>query len=333
MLRVIIPAAGEGRRLRPFTHSRPKVLVEVAGKPIIGHILDRLSVVNPDEVCVVVGHRGDQVTERLKADDRFRFRFVEQPDPRGLGDAVYRARESFNGEPALILLGDTIVEMDLAGLVGGESAIGVREVADPRRFGIVEMDRGRVTRLVEKPERPPTNLAIVGVYFIRESDRLFEALEELIARERRTRDEYQLTDALQLMIERGETLRVAEVGEWLDCGTAEALLDTNRYLLGRNGYCRPRPGAVFVEPVHVDDSARVENSVVGPNVSVGAGAVVVNSVIADSIINRQARVENALLSRSIIGEQSVVEDAPRQLNLGDASEYRRVRGKADPGTR
>lgn len=326
MLKVIIPAAGEGRRLRPFTHSRPKVLVEVAGKPIIGHILDRLSPLNPDEVCVVVGHLGNQVTERLKADDRFRFRFIEQSDPRGLGDAVYRARESFDREPVLIMLGDTIAEMDLQELVRGESALGVREVADPRRFGIVELDRGRVTRMVEKPEKPPTNLAIVGVYFVRDSSLLFGALEELIASGRRTRGEYQLTDALQLMIERGETLRVATVEQWLDCGTAEALLDTNRYLLGRGGHCRPRPGAVFVEPVYIDDSAKVENSVIGPNVSVGAGAVVENSVVADSIINRQARVRNALLACSIVGEDSLVEDVPRQLNLGDGSEFRRVKG-------
>jgi glucose-1-phosphate thymidylyltransferase len=240
----------------------------------------------------------------------------------GLGDAVYRTREFFDDEPVLIMLGDTIVDMDPGELVGPESTIGVRAVADPRRFGVVELEGERVSRLVEKPEQPPTNLAIVGVYFIRHSARLFRALGDLIAGDRRTRGEYQLTDALQLLIERGETLRVREVAQWLDCGTAEALLESNRYLLGKVGHFVPRPTAVFVEPVFVDDSATVESSVVGPNVSVGAGAVVINSVIADSIVNRHARVEGALLAHSIVGEESVVQDAPRRLNLGDLSEFR-----------
>ncbi|MFO7676355.1 MAG: sugar phosphate nucleotidyltransferase [bacterium] len=322
MLRVIIPAAGEGRRLRPHTHIRPKVLIEVAGKPIIGHIMDRLEALQPEEVCVVIGHLGDQVMSYLEANYGFRFRFIEQEDPRGLGDAVLRVSAVFGSGPALIVLGDTIVDMDLGEIVGGESTIGVREVEDPRRFGIVELAGDRVARLVEKPEQPSSRLAIVGVYYIRDSARLFGALEELVSGGRKIRGEYQLTDALQLMLEQGETLRVREVARWLDCGTAEALLDTNRYLLGQNGYYRHRPTAVFVEPVFVDDSARVENSVVGPSVSVGAGAVIAGSVIFDSIINRQARVEGALLSRSIIGEGSVVQDLPRRLNLGDLSEFR-----------
>ncbi|HDQ99875.1 MAG TPA: nucleotidyl transferase [candidate division WOR-3 bacterium] len=322
MLKVIIPAAGEGRRLRPHTHIRPKVLIEVAGKPILGHILDRVLAIEPDEVCVVVGQGGDQVTEYLESSYRYRFRFIEQEDPRGLGDAIHRARACFDGEPVLVLLGDTIVEMDLAELVAGESTIGVREVADPRRFGVVKLSDGRITRLVEKPDRPPSNLAIVGVYFIRDSRKLFAALDRLIADGHRTRGEYQLTDALQLLIEQGETLRVREVQHWLDCGTADALLDTNRHLLRRDGHARPRPRVVFIDPVYVDDEATVAESVVGPNVSIGAGATVRNSVISDSIINRDARVEGALLARSIIGRDSVVCDLPRRLNLGDSSEYR-----------
>ena len=190
------------------------------------------------------------------------------------------------------------------------------------RFGVVELSDGRITRLVEKPDRPPSNRAIVGVYFIRDSRKLFGALHRLIENDRRTRGEYQLTDALQLLIEQGETLRVREVEHWLDCGTADALLDTNRHLLRRDGHARPRPGVVFVDPIYIDDEATVANSVIGPDVSIGAGATVRNSVISDSIINRDARVEGALLARSIIGRDSVVRDLPRRLNLGDSSEYR-----------
>jgi glucose-1-phosphate thymidylyltransferase len=318
--KAVIPAAGEGRRLKPHTHTTPKILLEVAGKPIIGHIMDRLLPARPDEVIVVVGAQGEQVKRYLTSEYRCPFRFVRQTDPKGLGDAVYRAKESFAGEPILVLLGDTIVDLDMSRMVGRGSVIGVKPVSDPRRFGIVELDGKYVRRLVEKPERPRSNLAIVGVYFLRDSARLFGALDRLIARGRKTRGEFQLTDALQLLIQSGLKIGTRVIEHWLDCGTREAMLETNRYLLAKESCYRVRPDTVVVSPVFIHRSAKVHGSVIGPNVSIGAEAEIRGSIVSDSIINRRVVIEHALLQGSILGENSVVRDSPRRLNLGGFSE-------------
>jgi glucose-1-phosphate thymidylyltransferase len=318
--KAVIPAAGEGRRLKPHTHTTPKMLLQVAGKPIIGHIMDRLVPAQPEEVCVVVGAQGDQIRAYLEANYRCRFSFVTQENPRGLGDAVYRARPVFGDEAVLIVLGDTIVDMDMREMVGEDNLLAVKAVPDPKRFGIVELAQGRVSRLVEKPDQPTSNLAIVGVYFIRDSKRLFAAIERLVKENRTTRGEYQLTDALQLLLEQGMTMKTRTIEHWLDCGTREAMIETNRHLLAKNGYYKPRPNTVVVEPVFIHDSAEIEFSVVGPNVSVGAGAEVRGSVIRDSIVNDNVVVEHSLLEGSILGENSVVRDSPRRLNLGGFSE-------------
>ena len=318
--KAVIPAAGEGRRLKPHTHTTPKILLQVAGKPIIGHIMDRLLMARPDEVIVVVGSQGGQVKQYLTGEYRCPFRFVQQTDPRGLGDAVYRAKDSFADEPILVLLGDTIVDLDMSKMVGRDNVIGVKAVADPRRFGVVEVKDGFVTRFVEKPDRPRTNLAIVGVYFFRDSARLFGALDRLIASGQTTKDEFQLTDALQLLVKDGVKIRTRIIKHWLDCGTREAMLATNRHLLVRESYFRPRPGTVVIPPVFIHDRAKIQASIIGPNVSVGAEADIHGSIIWDSIINRHVVVQHTLLEGSILGENSVVRDSPRKLNLGGFSE-------------
>jgi glucose-1-phosphate thymidylyltransferase len=319
--RAIIPAAGEGRRLKPHTVATPKVLLQVAGKPIIGHIMDRLLPAGPDEVCVVVGAQGDQIRRYLESSYRCRFSFLAQENPRGLGDAVYRARPSFHGsEPALIVLGDTIVDIDMREMTGGGNQLAVREVPDPRRFGIVETEGDRVIRLVEKPEHPRSNLAIVGLYYLQDAQALFGSLERLMAEQKTTRGEYQLTDALQLLLEGGLDMRTRAIEHWLDCGTRDAMIQTNRYLLSRDGHFTPRPGAVILPPVFIHDTATIENSVVGPYVSIGAEAEIRGSVISDSIVNDRVVVEHSLLQGSILGESSIVRDSPRRLNLGGFSE-------------
>ncbi len=318
--KAVIPAAGEGRRLRPHTQATPKPLLEVAGKPIIGHIIERLLPAGPEEVCVVVGSSGEQIQSYLTANYPCHFSFVVQDDPKGLGDAVYRARERFAGEPVLVMLGDTIVDADMTAFVGGENLIAVKAVADPQRFGIVETRGDVVTRLVEKPQSPPSDLAVVGVYFFADSRVLFAALEQLIAAGEQTKGEFQLTDALQQLVRSGTRLVARRVEHWLDCGTPEALLATNRYLLARTSRYQPRAGALLVPPLYVHESARLENCIVGPNVSVGAGAVVRDAIVRDSIVNHGALVESALLEGSILGENSVVRGSLRRLNLGGFSE-------------
>jgi len=325
-IKAIIPVAGVGSRLRPHTHTTPKALIHVAGRPILAHILDDLERLGVTDVVLVVGHMSEHIREYVDTHYAHLGRsYVDQPERLGLGHAVRLTRELVIGHPVFIVLGDTIFRADFSTVVNGaESAIGVREVDDPRRFGIVETKDGYASRLVEKPDQPTSNLAIVGVYYLTDSVLLFEALDTLVAKDMRTKGEYQLTDALQIMIEQGHRIRPFKVAGWYDCGKTETLLETNRELLDVNGDATgPAPaGSVIVPPVAIDPTAVIEHSIIGPHVSIAARAVVRESVVKNSIVNQDAVVEQTLLEGSVIGENALVTGTFRHLNVGDSSEVR-----------
>lgn len=326
-MNAIIPVAGRGTRLRPHTHTQPKVLMNVAGKPILAYILDNLGALGVDEVTLVVGHLADQVEEYVKERYGFRAHFVHQEEPLGNGHAIYVAREYLTG-PTLIVFGDTIVEADLKAATGlPHSAIGVHRVGDPRAFGVLEVNGdGFVRRLWEKPDRPPAgltqipDLAAVGVYMIREPRPFRAALEEMVARREMAKGEYWLADALQILIDRGARLGTFPVHHWYDCGTPEALLHANHALLESASVPRPVEGTVVIAPSSIADSAVVEGSVIGPYVTIADGAHVVNSVLRESIVNAHARVERVVLERSIIGEHATVKGRQARINIGDSSD-------------
>ncbi|HLJ60617.1 MAG TPA: sugar phosphate nucleotidyltransferase [bacterium] len=320
-MNAIIPVAGQGKRLRPHTHTQPKVLMNVAGKPILAYILDDLRDLGVDEIVFVVGYLAEKVEEFVKEQYAFRAHFVYQDEPKGNGHAIYLAREHLTG-PTLIVFGDTIVEADLHAAVRmPHSAIGVHRVQDPRAFGVVELDTdGFVRHLWEKPETPPSDLAVVGVYMIQRPAPFRAALERLVDERHVVRGEYWLADALQLMIDGGEHLRTFPVNGWYDCGTPSALLHANHALLERAPLPIQVPGSVVIPPAFVAETAVVEASVVGPYVTVAEGARVVNAVIQESIINANARVERVLLDRSIIGENAAITGRLGRINLGDSSE-------------
>jgi glucose-1-phosphate thymidylyltransferase len=317
----VIPVAGVGTRLRPHTHSTPKALLEVAGKPILGHILDQVADAKPERVVLVVGPGAQGERIRQYAEKRGGpIECVIQAEPLGLGHAVAQAREAVGNAPALIVLGDTIAIVDFAAFTAGGSALGVKEVEDPRRFGVAIVQDGRVTSLEEKPERPKSNLAVVGVYYLENAPVLFRALDAVEREGKRTKGEIQLTDALQRMLEWGETLVPFLVDAWYDCGKTETLLQTNRELLDRFAGTVARPGVVLLPPVAVDASADVLHSVIGPHASIGPGARVRRAVIQNSIINQGAVVEGILLDRSVVGENASVRGAAQRINIGDSSE-------------
>lgn len=320
MFKVIIPAAGEGRRLKPHTHTIPKVLLSVAGKPIIGHLMDRLLPVEPSEVIVVVGTQGDQIKEYLGENYKLNFKFVEQKDPKGLGDAIARVSDYFTNEAVLIILGDTILDLNIKDLIGAENLIGVKPVEDPKRFGVVCERNGYISKIIEKPTEPISNLAIVGIYYFTEAAPLFQSLNKIIREDRKTRGEYQLSDAIQELIDEGFLIKTFPVEYWLDCGTTEAMITTNRYLLQNTHHYKPREKCVIIPPVYISDSAQIEDSVIGPFVSVSEEVEIRSSIIRDSIINRNAYVENALLEGSILGENAIVRERALRLNLGGFSE-------------
>jgi glucose-1-phosphate thymidylyltransferase len=323
-MKVIIPVAGMGTRLRPHTHTMPKALVQVAGKPILGHILDEIVPLGVRDVVLVTGAMGERVEEYVAAAyPNLTPCYVRQEETKGIGHAIWLTRGCVDDGPTLIVLGDTVVTADFGALVRGpQTLIGVKEVANPSLFGVVEVEEGdRVVSLVEKPDVPPSNLAIVGLYFVANTPLLFGCLNDLVEKDIRTKGEYQLTDALKMMLEWGEEMRTFPVEGWYDCGRPETLLETNRFLLTRSAANNVKiPGSIVVPPVSIDPTAIIERSVIGPYASVAARSVIRDSIVRDSILNADARVECSLLDRSLIGEHAFVKGTFQRLNVGDSSE-------------
>ena len=319
----VIPVAGFGTRLRPHTHTRPKPLLHVAGQPIIGHILDQLVPLGVKRVVLVIGYMGELIVDYVQARSDFeRVEWVEQKELLGLGHAIAQTKPVVGADPMLMVYGDTVFRADLAQELSakGDGLLGVKTVEDPRRFGVVVTEGDKVVKLVEKPEEFVSDQAIVGVNLIRESAQLFACLDDLIRRDVRLRGEFQLTDALQLMVEQGANLSTFPVGGWFDCGTQEAMLETNRDLLRDSPAPTHCTNTVVVPPVHIDPTAEVRDSVVGPYVSIGAGAIVQHTIVRNAIIGEQAEVKAALIEDSLIGFQAVLKGRWNHLNIGDMSE-------------
>ena len=321
-MKAIIPVAGEGTRLRPHTHTTPKVLVHVAGKPILGHILESLTEVGVDEVVLIVGDRGEKITSYVSKHFNLKIHVVQQVKRLGLGHAIYLAREHLRQGPALIVLGDTVFKCSFEGVFDNDHcAIGVKEVDDPRRFGIVEVKDSLIENFREKPDHPTSNLAIVGLYYISDTPLLADALEKLIVeQDRRTKGEYQLTDALQIILQQGVKMKTFPVEGWYDCGKPETLLETNRILLKTKSRLVEARGCIIREPVYIADGVTLVDSIIGPNVSIASGGVIERSIVEDSIINKNSVVKTAMLRGSLLGENSLVEGGFQSLNVGDSAQ-------------
>jgi glucose-1-phosphate thymidylyltransferase len=323
-MKVIVPVAGKGTRLRPHTHTKPKSLVRVAGKPILGHLVDRIRSLPMEELILIIDpdeSKEVSIREFLDATSPVPVRYVRQTELKGPAHAIYLAREYIN-EDVLIIFNDTLFDADLSqiGTHQSDGMIWVREVEDPRRFGLIELKANRIVRLVEKPEVPPSNLAMIGMYYLKDGPALMQCIERVMQEGRTVKGEFYLPDPLQLMLDEGYHLEAAPVQGWYDCGTIDALLDTNRVLL-ENGHQRlvDTFESVIIPPVCIEAGALIRRSVVGPYVSIASRAVVEHSIITDSIINEGATVHNALLQRSLIGEHAIVKGGYKRLNVGDSS--------------
>jgi glucose-1-phosphate thymidylyltransferase len=320
-LKVIIPVAGIGSRLRPHTYSTSKVLLHVAGRPILSHVLEPVIKLNPEEIIFVIGFKGEDVKQYIQSTYSFKSRFVLQEQLLGLGYALDLALREMADGPVLILLGDTIVEIDLEKFVtAGENVLALKTVDDPHRFGIAEVKDGYVAGLEEKPAEPKTNLAIVGLYYFRNSQELRSTLGAHVKSGKTTRGEIQFTDALQTMIQHGTKFVPFEAGEWLDCGKKETLLSTNRHLLSTRQQTARLEGSVIIPPVFVAEGATVKHSVIGPYVSISEGALVESSVVSDTIIGPHAQVSHAVLDESLVGHHVTIRGQAKQVNVGDSSE-------------
>lgn len=322
-MKVLIPAGGKGTRLRPHTLYTPKPLLFVAGDTIIGHIFSLLDGLEIEEYRVVFSPETSLPRLlRERYPDRS-FTFWEQAEALGLGHAVLQGLPELGDEPILILLSDTIIPFDIQKAISdlgeNEGFLVAKEVADPRRFGVMELSGDYISKLVEKPGKPKSNLAICGIYCIPSAKRLREALEELVSGDQRTQGEYQLTDALSILIKHGEKLRAVKVDTWIDCGTPETLLEANRALLKLRSRVVPVEGSLIKPPCWIADDVVIENSIIGPNVSIAKGAVVRNSIVSESIINAGAQIEGMVIKDTIVGERAVLRRSPSSLDVGSFS--------------
>lgn len=331
-MKAVIPAAGQGTRLYPQTHTKPKPMVRVAGKPILGHILDELVDSSIDDVVIVVGVMKDLVVDYVDNEygSELSISYAEQDRTEGLGHCIYQTRRHFTEESMCILLGDMLFEnrfeelLDAHRSLGNvDGSIGVKRVEAPSNYGIVSLEDGEITKLEEKPEDPDSNLAISGIYFIEDTRSLFDSLAYFIDNDiRGAGDEYQLTDALQRMLEGGAQFGTFQVGDWYDCGRPETLINANHILLESKAHedVYTADNSVVIPPVDIGDDVKLVESVVGPYVSIDDGARIVDSRIRDSIVGTGSTLSDVNLAETIIGNRSDVSGTPSKLNVGDSSE-------------
>ncbi len=329
-LKIVIPTAGFGSRLRPHTWSRPKPLVSAAGTTVLGHVLKTLeSVPQADkvEIVFIVGYLGDQIRQYMHDNHpEIKVHFVVQDEMLGQSHAVAMAREHMQG-PMLIMFVDTVVETDFSFLADEEAdaVIWVKEVEDPRRFGVVDVNEdGLVRGLIEKPDSMDNNLAIVGIYYFKRGEDLLAAIERQIKEDIQTKNEYFLADAIDLMLKDGLRMRPQPVDVWLDAGLPETVLETNRFLLEHNrdnsAEVAKREGVQVTAPVYVHPSAVLEDAQIGPGVSIGRDCVVRGSRLTDCVMEAGAEVHNSDLHDSMIGERAIVRGVKGSVNVGDDSQ-------------
>jgi glucose-1-phosphate thymidylyltransferase len=326
-LKIVIPMAGLGTRLRPLTWSIPKQLLNVAGKSVLDHVLATFNTL-PDprniELINVVGYLGDQIEKHIDENyPHITSHYVLQDDPRGQSHAIYLAREYLNG-PMLVVFADTLIETDLSYLDNDsiEAVAWVKPVPDPRRFGVAELgNNGYVKRLIEKPDAMENNLALVGFYYFRESEALIAAIEEQMARNIQTKGEYFLADAINIMLKNGLRMSTNAVDVWLDAGTPEALLETNCYLLDHgldnSAEAARRQGIVVIPPVFIHPTAEVYDSVIGPFTSLGAECKVKSSILRNTILGDAAEVTDVILEGSLVGRRAQIFRRAGKINAGD----------------
>ncbi len=321
-MQVIIPLAGKGTRLRPHTHLIPKPMLKVAGRPVMDWVMDTLQGLGVSELIYITGHLKEQVEAYARARYPYPSRFIEQKVQDGTAGAVNLARP-FVKEPVLIVFVDTVFEADLS-LITRTQADGIiwaKEVEDYQRFGVVVTDAdGYMTKIVEKPSEPISKLANIGLYYMKDTEALWRGVDHVLTSPA-NKGEFYLTDAFQHMIEHGRKILTAEVGGWYDCGKLDTLLETNEVLL-RKGQARRRefPGVTIHDPVLIQDGVVIEQSEIGPNVTLEAGTRVRNSRLQHTIVGQKCVIADSVLHHSMVGDRVTVQGFKGATTLGDDSE-------------
>ncbi|EKV57109.1 sugar phosphate nucleotidyltransferase [Brachyspira hampsonii] len=307
-MKVIIPAAGEGTRLRPHTITKPKPILPIAGSTIIDFIMNEISSIQDlEEVIFIVGYLKDKMIEYLT--DKYKnitLRFVEQKEYKGLAHAISLTKEYIKDDDKIfIILGDTIFKLNLSNIVSkNENSLGVCEVDNPSRFGIAILnEQGIITKLIEKPQEPIGNLALTGMYNIVNTKELFEAIDYIIKNDIKTKNEYQLTDALEYMIKNSIIFKTFKLDGWYDCGEKSTMIETNRSIIKHDILSKGIKDTAIIPPVFIDKDVKIENSVIGPYVHIGKNSKIENSILKNCIIFEDVSISNAFMDNSIISEK------------------------------
>jgi glucose-1-phosphate thymidylyltransferase len=326
-VKVIIPLAGKGARLRPHTHTVPKPMLKVAGKPVMDYVLDDVRKLGDvSEVIYITGHLKETVEEHARTVySDFQATFIEQEVQDGTAGAVALAKSRVD-EPVLIIFVDTIFDTDLGVIktCTDDGIIWTKEVEDYKRFGVVVTDaNGHMTQIVEKPKTPISKRANIGLYYIRNWKLLFEGIDHVL-KQPKNQGEYYLTDAFQYMIDRGAKLKVIDVAGWYDAGKIDTMLDTNRVMLEKGLARKPRglEDCTIIDPVYIEDGVVLTGSTVGPNVSIGAGTQVLSCTVSHTIIGSHGKLARCTLANSLVGDHVVLEGVKGEVTVGDHGEVR-----------
>ena len=322
-MHAIIPVAGKGTRMRPLTWSVPKVLIHLAGKTMLGHIIDELIISGVDHITLIVGYLGDEIVDWTRKTYRnIQVDFALQKTMDGLASAVNLASPMTDEGKTLVVLGDTLFKADLSLAFNDESnMIAVKRVDDPGRFGVVLQNNNRIERLVEKPSEFVSDLAIVGIYGFSSGSVLMDATSRLIDSGKKTRGEFQLTDAMQMMLDEGQPFGCFEIEGWYDCGKPDTILQTNRILLDLNkgSSAGKTKNSVVIPPVSIDTDVNIESSVIGPYVSIAPGSEIRNSIVSNSIVGCGTSLTSVNIQDSIIGDEAEIYSSAARINAGSSS--------------
>jgi len=300
-------------------------LIPLAGKTILSIIVDQLHDAGVTDFIFIVGYLGDKIQDYVKAKyPHHNNYFVYQNERNGTGYAIDLTKQIVNrDEELIIVLGDTIAEYNVREVLDApHSMLGVKKVDDPRNFGVAEVDdEHNITRVVEKPAIPKSNLALVGIYKIKETSILFSCIKKIIEQGEKTNEEFTLTDALECMIQQGAKFKYFKVQNWFDCGRKETLLESNATMLKKFGGTifgqEKFENTIIIPPVSIGEGCDIKNSVIGPNVSIGEHTVLNYTIIKESIVGSFSKLYDVVLDESLIGSDTGIKGETRSLNIGD----------------
>ncbi|HUZ60517.1 MAG TPA: sugar phosphate nucleotidyltransferase [Hanamia sp.] len=326
-MKAIIPVAGAGTKLRPHTYTQPKALIPLAGKTILSINVDQLHEAGINEFIFIVGYLGEKIQDFIKRKyPELTCHFIFQNEKKGTAHAIDLTKRIIDNDEVFIVLGDTICEYNIKQMLDSPwSMLGVKKVDDPRNFGVAEInEKGFITKVVEKPSIPKSNMALVGLYKIKDSKLLLDCVANIISNDIRSHNEFNLTDALECMILGGAQFKSFKVENWFDCGRKESLIESNSILLEKFGGTIAEPNnfknTIFIPPVSIAEGCDIKNSIIGPHVAMGDHTIVHSSIIKESIIGSYSKIYDVMLDDSLIGNDTEVIGETRSLNIGDNTE-------------